>query len=331
MPPDRSSEDDETLGARPLEPLPVTVDFDRPRAELGELLFRNPSLSGDGKVACSDCHHESHGLADDQPHTAVAGRPETALNPPTMYNVRFLYKLSWSGKYDSLESHLDALMTNPKVMASSWQRATERLSELPSYVAKFKAVFADGLTPPNVRQALLEYERSLVTPNSPFDRYLRGDAQAISSDAKQGFALFKIASRSKTKASVSRKPSFRSYSKVFSEPATSTRSKVLDQAVHRQRAIGRGPHSQAAGLGVIGPWPCRARARNASGGEHAFARLQALRGCGRGRPVHARFVRAGEARGAVPAQRAVARRDGRRQRRARPPFTIYRRAKKAHS
>jgi cytochrome c peroxidase len=191
QPPDQNSEDDEALGARPLEPLPITVDFDRPRAELGELLFRDPSLSGDGKVACSDCHHESHGLADDQPHTAVAGRPETALNPPTMYNVRFLYKLSWSGKYDSLESHLDALMTNPKVMASSWQRATERLSELASYAAKFKAVFADGLTPPNVRQALLEYERSLVTPNSPFDRYLRGDAQAISSDAKQGFALFK--------------------------------------------------------------------------------------------------------------------------------------------
>ncbi|HEY1534355.1 MAG TPA: cytochrome-c peroxidase, partial [Polyangiaceae bacterium] len=151
--PDQGSEEVDTFGDRPLEPLPVAVDFDRARAALGELLFRDASLSGDGKVACSDCHHDDHGLADDKPHAVVAGRPETAVNPPTMYNVRFLYKLSWSGKYDSLESHLDTLMTNPKVMASSWQRATERLSELPSYVAKFKAVFADGLTPPNVRQA----------------------------------------------------------------------------------------------------------------------------------------------------------------------------------
>ena len=169
----------------------MSVDFDRPRAALGELLFRDPSLSGDGKVACSDCHHENHGLADDKPRAVVVGRPETAVNPPTMYNVRFLYKLSWSGKYDSLESHLDALMTNPKVMASSWQRASERLSQKPSYDAQFKAVFADGLTPHNVREAVLEYERSLVTPNSPFDRYLRGDAQALSNEAKQGFGLFK--------------------------------------------------------------------------------------------------------------------------------------------
>ena len=189
--PDQGSEEVDTFGDRPLEPLPVAVDFDRARAALGELLFRDASLSGDGKVACSDCHHDDHGLADDKPHAVVAGRPETAVNPPTMYNVRFLYKLSWSGKYDSLESHLDTLMTNPKVMASSWQRASDQLAHRPNYDAKFKAVFADGLTPHNVRAAVLEYERSLVTPNSPFDRYLRGDAQAMSNEAKQGFGLFK--------------------------------------------------------------------------------------------------------------------------------------------
>jgi len=181
----------DSLGEQPIEPLPLTVDFDVAQAALGEILFAEPRLSGDSKVACTDCHHAEHGWADDQPHSRIVGRPESPVNVPTMYNVRFLYKLSWGGKYESLEAHIDALMTNPKIMASSWEIATQHLSELSSYRQLFAAVFRDGLTPSNLRRAILDYERSLVTPNAPFDRYLRGNAQAVSPEAKQGYALFK--------------------------------------------------------------------------------------------------------------------------------------------
>ena len=180
-----------SLGDQPIEPLPLTVDFDPARAALGEALFAEPRLSGDSKVACTDCHHEGHGLADDKPHSSVTGRPDSAVNSPTMYNVRFLYKLSWGGKYESLETHIDALMVNPKVMASSWETATKHLAEVADYRRKFASVFADGLTPSNVRLAILDYERSLVTPNSPFDQYLRGNAQAVSPEVKRGYAMFK--------------------------------------------------------------------------------------------------------------------------------------------
>jgi cytochrome c peroxidase len=108
-----------------------------------------------------------------------------------MYNLRYLFKLSWGARFDSLEAHLDALMTNPNVMASSWQGAAERLAAKGGYAERFRVVYKDGITPGNLRAALLEYERSLVTPNAPFDRYLRGDQDAISSDAKQGYLLFK--------------------------------------------------------------------------------------------------------------------------------------------
>jgi cytochrome c peroxidase len=187
----RDAVDGYAMGDQPIEPLPVAAEFDIPRAALGEALFKEPRLSGDGKVSCADCHHADHGLADDKPRSFVSPRPETPVNSPTMYNVRFLYKLSWAGKYDSLEAHLDGLMKNPKVMASSWESANTRLAEVPSYGAQFAAVFPDGLTPNNVRQALLDYERSLTTPNSAFDRYLRGDTQALSAEAKRGFGLFK--------------------------------------------------------------------------------------------------------------------------------------------
>lgn len=175
----------------PLVPLPLTETFDARRAALGELLFGEPRLSGDSKVACMDCHRTDHGLADPRPHSRVAYRPESATNSPTLYNLRFLAKLSWIGQFDSMESHLDWLMKNPKVMASSWDGARARLAELPKYRHAFEAAFPDGLTAVNVRDAVLEYERSLVTPNAPFDRYLRGDKQAITPEAKHGYALFK--------------------------------------------------------------------------------------------------------------------------------------------
>ncbi|HTQ03641.1 MAG TPA: cytochrome c peroxidase [Polyangiaceae bacterium] len=181
----------ETVTDQPIEPLPLEVEVDAPRAALGELLFHEPLLSGDGKLACSDCHKAEHGLADDVALSRAAGRPESPVNSPTMYNVRFWSKLAWGGRFDSLESHNDALMTNPNVMASSWSGSAERLAKKDGYAERFGAVFKDGLTGDNVRAALVEYERSLVTPNAAFDRYLRGEHDAISPEAKHGYALFK--------------------------------------------------------------------------------------------------------------------------------------------
>jgi cytochrome c peroxidase len=181
----------ETATDQPLEPLPLGEPVNVLLVGLGEALFKEPLLSGDGKVACSSCHLESHALADPHPRSKVDGRPETPVNSPSMYNLRYLFKLSWGARFDSLEAHNDALMTNPNVMASSWEGAAERLAEKAGYPERFRQVFEDGLTPGNVRSALLAYERSLVTPNAPFDRFLRGESGAISEQAKQGYTLFK--------------------------------------------------------------------------------------------------------------------------------------------
>ena len=176
---------------QPLEPLPIENDVDGPRAELGALLFRDPALSGDGKVACSTCHLDSHELADPHPHSQAPGRPESPVNTPTMYNVRYLFKLAWGARFDGLSDHNDALMRNPAVMGSSWELAAQHLGRKSPYPERFRAVFPDGLTPANVKSALIEYERSLVTPNAPFDQFLRGKDDAISPEAKRGYGLFK--------------------------------------------------------------------------------------------------------------------------------------------
>jgi cytochrome c peroxidase len=177
--------------SEPLQPLPLESDFDELEAELGELLFRSTLLSDDGKVACSSCHAADHGLAVATPLCDAPGRPTTPTNATTLFNVRYFYKLTWKGRFDTLDGHLDALIASPSIMAASWASVTARLRADQAWQARFHAVFGEDVSERNLRRALLEYERSLVTPNAPFDRFLRGDATAISAEAQRGYALFK--------------------------------------------------------------------------------------------------------------------------------------------
>ncbi len=181
-----ASDDDEPLAALPLE-----RDADPVHAALGEALFREPALSGDGKVACADCHFSDRALTDGKKLPKLADRPEGATNAPSLFNVRYLYRLTWAAKFDTLETHLDALIKNPNVMAGTWDKATEHLRAKGGWAERFAAAYVDGLTPGNVRSALLAYERSLVSPSAPFDRWLGGDEDAIGQRAKDGYALFK--------------------------------------------------------------------------------------------------------------------------------------------
>lgn len=181
----------ELAGSEPILPLPAQVRVRQELAALGGELFNTKLISEDGKVSCASCHERRFALADGHSLSKVEGRPATATNSTTLYNVAFLSKLTWSGKFDSLETHIDALMKNPKLMGSSWDSVAGRLSQVPAWQARFQKVFPDGINPENARAALLEYERSLVTPNCPFDRWLRGDADALSLLQRRGYGLFK--------------------------------------------------------------------------------------------------------------------------------------------
>jgi cytochrome c peroxidase len=157
---------------------------------LGASLFASPLLSGDQRVSCASCHFESRGWADRAAHTLAPGRPATALNVPSLFNLEYYFYFTWSGAFDNLAEHADALIENPDIMATTWAAVTERLGRAPGWKARFASVFSDGLTAANVRAALVEYERSLSSTDSPFDRWLAGDAGAISAEAARGFRLF---------------------------------------------------------------------------------------------------------------------------------------------
>lgn len=175
----------------PFEPLPERVALDPRRVALGARLFAEPLLSKQGDASCLHCHHFDHGGADRGPLSQLPGREPTVANSLSIFNLAFADRFNWNGYYRSLEAHLDAPMTNPRVMGQSLREAAVALRASGSYTADFQAAYPEGLDEANLRDALATYERSLVTPNAPFDRFLRGERSALGDRAFQGYRLFK--------------------------------------------------------------------------------------------------------------------------------------------
>jgi cytochrome c peroxidase len=158
---------------------------------LGRELFASTVVSDDGQVSCRSCHEPDHGFADRRALSRPAGRLPMTKNTPTLLNVVYLDVFNWDGRFSSLEDHLDALIQNPLVQGTTWKAVTARLAASPEWTASFERAFGDGVTAANAKAALLAYERSLVAPGAPFDRWLLGDEQALAGDAREGYDLFK--------------------------------------------------------------------------------------------------------------------------------------------
>lgn len=175
----------------PIAPLPPAPRENPARVAVGAELFASRVLSEDGQVSCKSCHDPRHGFADGQSVSRPAGRSPMAKNTPTLLNVAHLQMFNWDGRFGTLDDHIDALIQNPMVHGSTWDAVAERLRRAEPWPAEFARAFPDGITAANAKAALLAFERSLVSPGAPFDRWLLGEKDAISSRAAEGYALFK--------------------------------------------------------------------------------------------------------------------------------------------
>jgi cytochrome c peroxidase len=177
---------------QPFMPLPprASLGLDPRRVELGRRLFEDTILSGDEKVSCVSCHLQEKGLSNGQKYAELPTRPRGTVNVPTLYNVVYNYRYNWDGRFLTLESQLDALIEKKGAMGSSWAQATGRLGGHKVYGPLFRQAYADGVTPANVRGALIDYMTSLTTPGARFDRWLLGDESALSEDERKGYRLF---------------------------------------------------------------------------------------------------------------------------------------------
>jgi cytochrome c peroxidase len=179
-----------TTSREPIEALPPVPELDPKVVALGRRLFHEPRLSGDDKVSCSSCHDLAKGGVDSKPLALGVSGKVGLVNAPTVYNSSLNFVQFWDGRAATLEEQVDGPITNPLEMGSSFEKVLAALRADPSYVADF-GVLPGGVTEANVRRAIADFERTLLTRGSAFDRFLAGDENALSSEARAGYEMFK--------------------------------------------------------------------------------------------------------------------------------------------
>lgn len=175
----------------PIRPIPLEVEVDAQKVALGDRLFHDPNLSRDGKISCSSCHDLQKGGTDRLPRSLGIDGQEGVINSPTVFNAEFNFRQFWDGRAADLKEQIDGPMNNPLEMGFNWKDLMQRLQADQAYMEQFLLVYGADPTPALVRDAIAEFERSLYTPNARFDRYLRGDTEAISDEELAGYGLFK--------------------------------------------------------------------------------------------------------------------------------------------
>lgn len=176
----------------PLQPLPSHLDVDMKKAALGEKLFNDKRLSADGTLACSGCHAYEKAGTDNSRFSEGIRKQFGDINAPTVFNAVFNVRQFWDGRAADLQEQAGGPPLNPIEMGcAGWEEIVERLSADEALTAEARAIYADGWSGNNITDAIAEYEKTLITPNSRFDKWLRGDDAAITAEEAEGYRLFK--------------------------------------------------------------------------------------------------------------------------------------------
>lgn len=174
-------------------PAPADNPTTAEKVELGKMLFFDPRFSATGTVSCFSCHNVMEG-GDDHRSVSIGVHSQTGgRNAPTVWNAAFLSSQFWDGRAATLEEQAVGPVTNPIEMGmGSLDDALNRIQAIPGYEQYFNSAFGDGdnVTMENAAKAIAAYERTLITPDSPYDRYVKGDNGALSAQQIRGMDVF---------------------------------------------------------------------------------------------------------------------------------------------
>ncbi len=179
----------------PVAPYPADNPTTPEKVALGKQLFFDSRLSSDGTVSCSSCHELSPDKSgsDGLPQSIGINGEKGARNAPTVLNAAFQRVLFWDGRASSLEEQAKGPLINPIEMGmASLDAVEQRVAGIGEYQTAFAEVFGErpAITIDNIAKAIAAYERTLITPNSPYDRFVRGETGALSERQLRGMALF---------------------------------------------------------------------------------------------------------------------------------------------
>lgn len=171
---------------------PELEPVDSEKAELGRLLFYDPILSANDDMSCATCHHPDLGFSDGE-RIAQGAHGDLRRNAPTLWNVAYATSLFWDGRAASLEEQMLVPLTSSEEMGADADSLIEELQAIPEYVELFNESFDDGITLDNVVASIAEFERTLISNSSPFDRFSAGDFNALTGAQRRGFDIFRSA------------------------------------------------------------------------------------------------------------------------------------------
>lgn len=179
-------------GKEPIDPIRPVQAINLAQVELGKKLYFDPRLSKSGFISCNSCHNLSMGGTDNLKTSIGHNWQQGPINAPTVLNSSMNVAQFWDGRAPDLKAQAGGPIANPGEMAFTHTLAIDVLESIPQYVIEFKQVFGtDKITIDEVTQAIAEFEKTLVTPNSRFDQWLLGNKDALTAKELAGYNLFK--------------------------------------------------------------------------------------------------------------------------------------------
>ncbi len=176
----------------PIQPIQPVQNINLGLVELGKKLYFDPRLSKSGFISCNSCHNLSMGGTDNLKTSIGHNWNQGPINAPTVLNSSLNLAQFWDGRAADLKAQAGGPIANPGEMAFTHTLAISLLESIPEYVLEFKQVFGtDKITIDEVTNAIAEFEKTLVTPNAPFDKWLLGDKDALNAQELAGYKLFK--------------------------------------------------------------------------------------------------------------------------------------------
>ncbi len=186
-----SSQADSVRVGEPLLPLHPYQNLDPRKVALGDMLFHDKRLSADNSISCASCHVLSSNGSDSLASSVGVGKVVGPIKAPTVYNSAYNFAQFWDGRAATLEEQAAGPVHNPIEMDSNWEQVLGKLKNDAKLVELFGKAYPDGLNAKNITSAIAEFERSLITIDSPFDRWLQGYDSALSEKERNGYRLFK--------------------------------------------------------------------------------------------------------------------------------------------
>lgn len=175
----------------PIQPIEALPGLDPRKVELGRKLFDDPQLSHGDQLSCAHCHNLKTGGTDRKARSTGIDGAVGIINAPTVLNSGFNFSQFWDGRATTLENQIDGPVQSRIEMASTWPEVIRKLKRSPLYVQTFQQVYGDEIRSDHIKDSIAEFERSLSTPNSRFDKFLRGERGALTGREQEGYKLFK--------------------------------------------------------------------------------------------------------------------------------------------